>query len=140
MVDAMVESINSRLYDIMTNEVLATLEVFDAHALIKLFCGKRVRGKVILSNAEGHVGEFGSSQVASLMKSCGHMKHIAESGFDFDQRLAHRYMRQIKDAVSFGIWKIFCDEWFVYNYNGDLKDKDLPKLVEKPEGCALIDK
>ena len=32
MVDAMVESINSRLYDIMTNEVLATLEVFDAQA------------------------------------------------------------------------------------------------------------
>ena len=75
------------------------------------------------------------------MKSCGHMKHIAESGFDFDQRLAHRYMRQIKDAVSFGIWKIFCDEWFDYNYNGDLKDKDLLKLVEKPSNeleCHFI--
>ena len=59
------------------------------------------------------------------------MTHIAESGFDFDPRLAHRYMRQVKDAVYFGIWNSFRCEWFNFSYSGSFKDTVLIEFSEK---------
>ena len=47
-----------------------------------------------------------------------------ESGIDFDHRLAHRYMIALKQAVSDGIWKQLCPEWFLNEKNLPLRQRD----------------
>lgn len=58
------------------------------------------------------------------------MQHIKESGLDFDSRLASRYMRYLKEAVSAGVWRGFCPEWFVDDNN---------KPVPQPSDAVLTE-
>eukprot|EP00794_Sanderia_malayensis_P018586 gene18586-20451_t len=57
------------------------------------------------------------------------MKHIKESGIDFGPRLAHRYTRASKQAVSDGTWKQLWPEWFLDEKNVPRKQRDAT-LVE----------
>ena len=41
------------------------------------------------------------------------MQHIKDLGIDFDPRLANRYMRGIKEAVSAAVWEGICPELYI---------------------------
>ena len=52
-------------------------------------------GKVDLFVLEGEVEEYGVAEVAKLLLSASKMKHIKESGMNFDSR-----MRYVKSSSS----------------------------------------
>lgn len=69
------------------------------------------------------------------------MQHIKDSGIDFDPRLANRYMRGIKEAVSAGVWEGICPEWFVDEKNNPIPQCNDSVLVEfnSAESSKLFD-
>ncbi len=121
-------SIGTRIQSAISDEFLAVLEVFDAQALVNLHCGKKVKD-VQLEISDGDYDSYGVEECKKIMMSVSRMKHIQESGMDFDQRLAHRYMNALKESIFAGIWKNLCPEWFLDEKNVPLKQADLT-LVE----------
>ena len=69
------------------------------------------------------------------------MQHIKDSGIDFDPRLANRYMRGIKEAVSAGVWEGICPEWFVDEKNNPIPQCNDSVLVEfnSAESSTIFD-
>ncbi len=80
---------------------------------INLHCGKKILEEVKFEVSDGEYDSYGIENCRKIMHVASKMKHIKESGTDFDPRLAHRYMTTLKQAVSHGIWKQTCPEWFI---------------------------
>ena len=118
-------SIGKRIQSAISDNFLAVLEVFDAQALVNLHCGKKAEKDIQLKISCGEYDSNGVEESKNIMMTVSNMKHIQESGMDFDQRLAHRYMNTLKEAISAGIWKHLCSEWFLDIKNVPLKQTDL---------------
>ena len=107
------ESINNRLDDVISQDHLKVLEVFDASRLVQIQCGKRTDDSVIRDVDDSSYEEYGVIECKKLMNVVSKMKHIKENEINFDERMAHRYMMTIKDAVFAGIWNNLCPHWFI---------------------------
>ena len=60
----------------------------------------------------GEYDEYGVEECKQVLGALTMHSHIEDCGMDFDRRLAHRYMRDLKDAVGAGIFMGYCNSWF----------------------------
>ena len=126
----LMNAVDSRINSVISKPFLAQLEIFDAGSLVSLQCGHRQEnGNVKLSVCEGEYESYGVEESKVVMKSISNLPHIISSGMDFDERLAHRNMLRIKEAVFAGVWNRFCPHWFIDKCNNPLKKRDAD-LVE----------
>ena len=93
------KSLEARFTSVTIDMSLATLEVFDAAALVLLHCGSFCQGSVELNATDRMYESYGVEECKSALVTASKMAHIKQSGMDFDPRLAHQYMVRIKEAV-----------------------------------------
>lgn len=84
----LIKALTNRVVPAIEGEHLQILEVFDAGELVALHCGKRSNNNEIeFEKPEGEVETFGVTEVAALLESVAKMKHIRDSGMNFDSRM-----------------------------------------------------
>ena len=117
-------TVSERIEAVISNDLFAILEVFDASYLVTLHCAKKGLEGIRLDISDGDYDSYRIENCMKIMSMVSKMKHIKKSGIDFYHRLAHRYMRALKQAVSDGIWKQLCPEWFLNDKNLPLRQRD----------------
>ena len=89
------------------------LKFFDAATLVALQCGSMTHKGMAFLMEEGEQEEYGVEECKRILKICSRLPHIQSSGFNFDSRMAHRYITCIKRATRKAVWDIICPEWFI---------------------------
>ena len=110
------EALNIRI-ESLAEKSPSTFEVFDAANLVKLHCGKRVNKEIKYFVDEGEYEVYGVEECKRILTTISELKHVKESGMNFDSRMAYLYMSRIKNAVKAGIWNGKCPEWFIISQN-----------------------
>lgn len=126
-------SLDTRVNSVVSDHSLAVLQVFDAAALVRLHCGSSSDGTVKLAVSDGDYDAYGVKECEAVLAVASKMPHIRESGMDFDHKLAHRYIRRIKEAVIAGVWNALCPEWFV------LHDKHATPIQSQDSDLVLFE-
>ena len=128
------KSLERRVMSVTTDISLATLEVFDAAALVTLNCGSFSEGSVKLNATDGMYESYGVKECKSVLVTASNKTHIKQSGMDFDPRwlhgLRHRYMACIKEV---------CPEWFILEGEDNSRlhpqDSELVRFLVMSSDC-----
>ena len=79
-------------------------------------------------------------ECGEILKAASQREHILSAGINFDEQMAHAYMRSLKEAVMKGIWNGLCPKWFEV-LNGEeaaLSTDDVELLeIHAEESCKL---
>ena len=67
---------------------------------------------------------------AALICYCGDEAYPG-FGFNFDHRMAHKYLSHIKEAVHAEIWEQLCPEWFICTDDGKTLKFDEVYIIKK---------
>ena len=93
------------------------MQAFDAPSLVKLYCGKRNGANVVYDVTEGEIEQYGVLECQQFLSMVVAMKHSKNLTFNFDPRMAHKYIGRLKDAVKAGIWMGYGSTWLVESDN-----------------------
>ena len=124
-------ALDRRLSTVQKDETLAILEIFDAQTLVKLRCREVSAGKSNCDISEGEIEDYGIRECEQLLSVIAEMKYIQGSGFNFDHRMAHKYLSRIKEVVHARIWEQLCPEWFVCTEDGKTLKFDKGYIIKK---------
>ena len=67
---------------------------------------------------EGELEEHGVVECREILKVVSQRKHIISAGMNFNERIAHPYMRSLKEAAMIEIWNGLRPEWFEVSNGG----------------------
>ena len=124
-------ALDRRLSNVQKDKTRTIFEIFDAQNLVKLQCGEVPAGKIHCDIPEGEIEDDGIYECEQLLSVTAEMKHIQGSGFNFDHRVAHKYLSRIKEGVHAGIWEQLCPEWFVCTDDGKTLKFDEEYIIKK---------
>ena len=136
----LMNALDERVSSVIHQKVFSQLEVFDASNLVRLHCGTANDGNISFDLPEGDVEEYGVLECREILKAASQRKHILSAGINFNVRMAHAYMRSLKEAVMKGIWNGLCPEWFevLSGEEAALSTDDVALLeIHAEESCKL---
>ena len=113
-------SLDERAATVVRDGAFLVLEVFDAASLVNLYCGSLSGDEIKLVMSERDYDSYGVNECRGTLETCANLRHIKESGINFDPRLAHRYMNSLTETVMMRIWNRLCFEWFTLKKNDPL--------------------
>lgn len=101
-------SVEARVKCISQGKHLNVLKIFDSSFLVALHCGKSNNCNI----DAGECDEYGVEVCKKVLVVLRVHSNTNNCEIDFDQRLAHRYMLDLKDAVGVSIFMDYCNSWF----------------------------
>ena len=99
----MADTPEKRVKRVVNEAFVSKLEVLDSINLVMLHCGRVEEGSVKYVLPEGEIEKYGVEERKHVLRVASEMSHIKSDGVNFDHRMAHTYMAQIKNAVKQGI-------------------------------------
>lgn len=101
-------------------KTLAILEIFHAQTLVTLQCGEVSAGKIHYHIQGGEIVDYDIRECKQLLSVIAErllsviaeMKYSQGSEFNFDHRMARKYLSCIKKAGHVGIWEQLCPETY----------------------------